>query len=157
MKNRPLIAVGLLLITLFFIKFIVLDKGSFEELILSKLENYDFSIVDITYLETVNYSRDNFENISKLLDYLKTLELEEVVFSPKLNNEPYHIRITGYEGLKRGSIYVVVNNQRYINVYIVKNDKNKFSTILSKDYKITNKDFDYNLLNEIIDNMPIPK
>jgi len=157
MRNKSLIVMGLLLILLLFIRFIVLDKGSFEELFLSKLENYDFSIIDITYSTTMKYSRDNSKYISELLDYLKTLELEEVVFAQKFNNEPYHIRITGYEGLKRGSIYVVVNSKRYINVYIVKKDTNKVSTILSKHYKITNTDFDYDLLNKIMDTMLLPK
>lgn len=156
MKNKSLV-VGLLIISFLFLNFIVLDKGSFEELFKSKLENYDFIILDITHSETVKYSRDNVKAINGLLYYLKTLELKEVIFTPDFNDEPYHIRITGYEGLKRCSLYVVVNSQRYIDVYIVKKDSNKYSTILSKHYKITNADFNYNLLNNVMEAMPIPK
>jgi hypothetical protein len=156
MKNKNLV-MGLLIISFLFTNFIMLDRGSFEEIILSKLENYEFIILDITYSETVKYSRDNSEIICELLDYLKTLELEEVAFSQDSNNEPYHIRITGYEGLTRGSLFVEVNSQRYIDVYIVTKDSNKNSIILSKHYKITNADFDYNLLNNIMDTMPQPK
>jgi len=105
----------------------------------------------------VKYSRDDSNVINELLDYLKTLELKEVIFTQDFNDEPYNIRITGYEGLLRGSLYVVVNSQRYIDVYIVKKDLNKYSTILSKHYKITNADFNYSLLNKIMDAMPIPK
>lgn len=155
-KKKTLIELVLLLIILFSIRFIMLDKGSFEKLILSNLENYDFCILDITYLTTKKYSRDDSENIKELIDYLKTLELKEVEFTPS-NNEPYYIRITGYEDLKRGSIHVEVINSRYITADYVKKDTIGNSEIVRKNYKITNKDFDYDLLIKIMRNMPIPK
>lgn len=156
MKNKSLV-MGILIISFLFLNFILLDRGSFEEIILSKLEDYDFIILDITHSETVKYSRDDSKVINELLDYLKTLELKEVVFNQDSNDEPYDIRITGYKGLTRGSLFVEINSKRYIDVYIVIKDSNKNSTVLSKHYKITNADFDYNLLNNIMDAMPLIK
>lgn len=142
----------MLLIIVFLIVIFIIrtEKGSFDEVVLSKLDDGIIDEISISYStkgSRLNYMSSNNEVIDNLITYLKTLNLKQTYSESNGFEDLVYIIFLHilYEDYRREIIMMHISSKKDINISFDQNAKNK--------YKIINDEIDYNKLNEIISMM----